>query len=317
MYTLTSNPKVGITEKQKVKYDVVKESVFTPGSPTISLMDRRPSSLPSTVSVSGSNDQDICRICHCEGDINMPLISPCPCSGSLRYVHQACLQQWIKSSNTRCCELCKFEFIMETQVKPFRKWEKLRVSPVERRKILCSITFHVIAITCVVWSLYVLLDRTTEEMNSGVLEWPFWTKLLIVAIGFTGGVFFMYVQCKMYTQFFQRWRSYNRIIFVKNAPENPTVAKGLLSSTTGEPESTARFEEVHTKEVSPVEEFHSCNSGSVSVLTRNESEGVEDESTIDTKSNASTNEEDPLIVTVVTDEKQSHNSRKIENEFMP
>lgn len=37
----------------------------------------------------------------------------------------------------------------------------------ERRKIMCSVTFHVIAITCVVWSLYVLIDRTAEEIKQG------------------------------------------------------------------------------------------------------------------------------------------------------
>lgn len=61
------------------------------------------------------------RICHCEGDEESPLITPCHCTGSLRFVHQSCLQQWIKSSDTRCCELCKYEFIMETKLKPLRK----------------------------------------------------------------------------------------------------------------------------------------------------------------------------------------------------
>lgn len=37
----------------------------------------------------------------------------------------------------------------------------------ERRKIMCSVTFHVIAITCVVWSLYVLIDRTADEIKQG------------------------------------------------------------------------------------------------------------------------------------------------------
>lgn len=61
------------------------------------------------------------RICHCEGDDESPLITPCHCTGSLHFVHQSCLQQWIKSSDTRCCELCKYEFIMETKLKPLRK----------------------------------------------------------------------------------------------------------------------------------------------------------------------------------------------------
>ncbi|XP_040983108.1 E3 ubiquitin-protein ligase MARCHF8 isoform X3 [Aquila chrysaetos chrysaetos] len=173
----------------------------------------------SPVSTSG----DTCRICHCEGDDESPLITPCHCTGSLHFVHQACLQQWIKSSDTRCCELCKYEFIMETKLKPLRKWEKLQMTASERRKIMCSVTFHIIAITCVVWSLYVLIDRTAEEIKqgqtTGILEWPFWTKLVVVAIGFTGGLLFMYVQCKVYVQLWKRLKAYNRVIYVQNCPE--------------------------------------------------------------------------------------------------
>ncbi|XP_060943092.1 E3 ubiquitin-protein ligase MARCH8 isoform X1 [Limanda limanda] len=172
----------------------------------------------SRTSVSPSS-QDICRICHCEGDEDSPLITPCHCTGSLRFVHQSCLQQWIKSSDTRCCELCKYEFIMETKLKPLRKWEKLQMTASERRKIMCSVTFHVIAITCVVWSLYVLIDRTAEEIRQGILEWPFWTKLVVVAIGFTGGLVFMYVQCKVYIHLWKRLKAYNRVIYVQNRPE--------------------------------------------------------------------------------------------------
>ncbi|XP_077702678.1 E3 ubiquitin-protein ligase MARCHF1 isoform X1 [Canis aureus] len=171
----------------------------------------------------GSDNLRICRICHCEGDEESPLITPCRCTGTLRFVHQSCLHQWIKSSDTRCCELCKYDFIMETKLKPLRKWEKLQMTTSERRKIFCSVTFHVIAITCVVWSLYVLIDRTAEEIkqgnDNGVLEWPFWTKLVVVAIGFTGGLVFMYVQCKVYVQLWRRLKAYNRVIFVQNCPD--------------------------------------------------------------------------------------------------
>ncbi|KAM6157104.1 E3 ubiquitin-protein ligase MARCHF8 isoform 1-T1 [Erethizon dorsatum] len=181
------------------------------------LSEKRPPASP--VSTSG----DACRICHCEGDDESPLITPCHCTGSLHFVHQVCLQQWIKSSDARCCELCKYEFVMETRLKPLRKWEKLQMSTSERRKIMCSVTFHIIAITCVVWSLYVLIDRTAEEIKqgqaTGILEWPFWTKLVVVAIGFTGGLLFMYVQCKVYLQLWKRLKAYNRVIYVQNCPE--------------------------------------------------------------------------------------------------
>ncbi|XP_022658026.1 E3 ubiquitin-protein ligase MARCH8-like isoform X1 [Varroa destructor] len=181
---------------------------------------RKTSLQPSVLSINDTigSDRDMCRICHCEGDSQLPLISPCFCSGSLKFVHQACLQQWIKSSDIKCCELCKFEFIMNTKLKPFTKWERLDMSAIEQRRVLCQATFHLVAITCILWSLYVLIDRTSEEMREGQLDWPFWTKLIVVAVGFTAGLVFMYVQLRTYVQLFQRWKAFNRIIFVQNAP---------------------------------------------------------------------------------------------------
>ncbi|XP_024115485.1 uncharacterized protein march1 isoform X1 [Oryzias melastigma] len=186
---------------------------------------------------SEDSELEVCRICHCEGDDEFPLIMPCRCTGSLSFVHQGCLNQWIKSSDTRCCELCKFDFIMETKLKPLNKWEKLHMSKSERRKIFCSVLFHLIAILCMLWSVYILVKRTTEEIklgkndeiwrvsllrsyeHQGVLEWPFWTKLIVVAIGFTGGLIFMYIQCKVYLQLWRRLKAFNRIITVQNCPE--------------------------------------------------------------------------------------------------
>lgn len=54
---------------------------------------------------------------------------------------------------------------------------------------------------------------------SGMVDWPFWTKLIVVSIGFTGGVIFMYIQCKVYLQLWRRLKAFNRIIFVQNCPE--------------------------------------------------------------------------------------------------
>ena len=96
----------------------------------------------------------------------------------------------------------------------------MELSETERRKIWCSVAFHVIAATCIVWSLWVLIDRTIDEVKENHLEWPFWTKLIVVAIGFVGGLIFMYVQCKVYVHLFKRLKAFNRDIFVKNVPES-------------------------------------------------------------------------------------------------
>lgn len=164
---------------------------------------------------------DICRICHCEADAENPLLSPCYCSGSLKYVHQNCLRQWLAASDTRSCELCKFNFILHTKIKPLSEWRILEMSSVERRRLLCAILFHFVAAVCVVWSLFVLIDRAAEEVQKGLIAWPFWTKLVVVAVGFTGGAVFMYIQCRQYLHLFSRWKAHNRIILVQNAPEKP------------------------------------------------------------------------------------------------
>lgn len=67
-----------------------------------------------------------------------------------------------------------------------------------------------------------LLDGVNKDLfliYAGILEWPFWTKLVVVAIGFTGGLVFMYVQCKVYIQLWRRLKAYNRVIYVQNRPE--------------------------------------------------------------------------------------------------
>jgi hypothetical protein len=41
---------------------------------------------------------------------------------------------------------------------------------VERRKVMCSVAFNLIAVTCVLWSLYVLIEKTREEVKAGKLR---------------------------------------------------------------------------------------------------------------------------------------------------
>ncbi|GBF99934.1 hypothetical protein Rsub_12627, partial [Raphidocelis subcapitata] len=49
-----------------------------------------------------------------DGDPANPLISPCLCSGSSRYVHRSCLAQWRESNHRRDaawqCEVCHFRY---------------------------------------------------------------------------------------------------------------------------------------------------------------------------------------------------------------
>ncbi|KAH0283392.1 hypothetical protein M436DRAFT_77293 [Aureobasidium namibiae CBS 147.97] len=53
---------------------------------------------------------DTCRICRSEASAAEPLFYPCKCSGSIKFVHQDCLMEWLSHSNKKHCELCKTPF---------------------------------------------------------------------------------------------------------------------------------------------------------------------------------------------------------------
>lgn len=38
------------------------------------------------------------------------LYHPCLCTGTIKYVHQKCLEQWLKYSKKEVCELCNHRF---------------------------------------------------------------------------------------------------------------------------------------------------------------------------------------------------------------
>ncbi|KAG4436650.1 hypothetical protein IFR05_007865 [Cadophora sp. M221] len=58
----------------------------------------------------GFGDADTCRICRSEGSDTEPLFHPCKCSGSIKFVHQDCLMEWLSHSQKKHCELCKTPF---------------------------------------------------------------------------------------------------------------------------------------------------------------------------------------------------------------
>ena len=84
-------------------------------------------SLKKKNSKNNNKANKICRICYMEeDDEENPLVQPCICSGSMKYIHLKCLKHWINTrsfdkveSNDLCsiyiikpveCELCKTKF---------------------------------------------------------------------------------------------------------------------------------------------------------------------------------------------------------------
>ncbi|CAI2308392.1 unnamed protein product [Caenorhabditis sp. 36 PRJEB53466] len=63
-----------------------------------------------------SASANMCRICHTSTSTRSnPLISPCRCSGTLLFVHKACVVRWLEMSTRKMvpsprCELCGYDY---------------------------------------------------------------------------------------------------------------------------------------------------------------------------------------------------------------
>lgn len=169
-----------------------------------------------------NNQDDVpsCRICHCTESPSsglIKLISPCHCSGSLKYVHHSCLQHWLDATNSQRCELCKHPFTMSVKYKPLYKWGSLNASPSERRRLICNSVFNLVSMVCIFWSIYVLIERASLDARNGQIDWSFYVKISVVTLGLIIGVIFLFVQLKLYFSIFMKWRQSNRIIIIRNA----------------------------------------------------------------------------------------------------
>ena len=63
------------------------------------------------------DDEILCRICYGDDSVER-LISPCWCTGSMKYVHLSCLNQWrsncVKKTSMNVCEQCMFTYKIES-----------------------------------------------------------------------------------------------------------------------------------------------------------------------------------------------------------
>ncbi|KAI8800679.1 RING-variant domain-containing protein [Cladochytrium replicatum] len=56
------------------------------------------------------DDVEICRVCRSGATPEQPLFHPCKCSGSMKFVHQDCLEEWLQHSRNKHCEICNHKF---------------------------------------------------------------------------------------------------------------------------------------------------------------------------------------------------------------
>ncbi|XP_054708833.1 E3 ubiquitin-protein ligase MARCHF7-like [Uloborus diversus] len=113
----------------------------------------------SIASSFGDNSLPTCKICHTAAKPDDPLISPCRCTGTLRYIHCGCLMKWLEICNKRSrkpptCELCKYQFHWHKKFKvgqwqfPHCSWQDKILHTVFLISVLIMIGCAVVTVMC-------------------------------------------------------------------------------------------------------------------------------------------------------------------------
>ena len=167
---------------------------------------------------------EICRICHSSAEESgRPLMTPCRCAGSIKFVHQECLSRWIITKNIKECELCKHTFRMEYNMAPItiREWK----NPSTRRALagLIGLIFLAILLAGITAGMVALQwnagNSLVNSMAKGTLvDASEYTRLaLTIIFGFIASffTFVLYKICMWYVSVYKKWKKSNIIIVVQ------------------------------------------------------------------------------------------------------
>ena len=82
-------------------------------SETVIEREKYDSNSKSSIEDMNDKNKKRCRICYEEEESISPLIFPCKCNGSIKWVHEKCIQEWIEISNRKICPQCQYQYKIE------------------------------------------------------------------------------------------------------------------------------------------------------------------------------------------------------------
>lgn len=144
-------------------------------------------------------ETDVCRICHCGEEAEAPLISPCLCTGSVKFVHHKCLMSWLQRAVMSKCELCLYPLAVRRKRKPLKKWRLPEDKPFP---ILWLFTF-VVAMTLNIASI-------TKDGSQRCVSDPCIIFYVLGSAGALLGLAFFYHWLRKTVRYFAKWIALNQ-----------------------------------------------------------------------------------------------------------
>ena len=152
------------------------------------------------------NEGKICRICLHGDNETDPLIEPCQCTGTMQFVHETCLLQWLNTSYKGRCEVCFYHFKTKRDKKGLIKWRALPMTASQRTKYGLTIILHSLVLMFFLWSSTFVIS---EFMHADKGSTGYWIKLAIILISTTAFLCFAAHQSTWYVRLYERFSVYN------------------------------------------------------------------------------------------------------------
>ncbi|CAF2132945.1 unnamed protein product [Brassica napus] len=129
------------------------------------------------------DEEEVCRICRNPGDADTPLRYPCACSGSIKFVHEDCLLQWLSFSKARHCEVCKHSFSF---------------SPLYAENAPTRLPFHEFAVGVAMKACNSRLPRLSFVLCVWLLTVPFVTIMFVIREAASFRDYFRHLRVSLY-----------------------------------------------------------------------------------------------------------------------
>jgi len=123
----------------------------------------------------------ICRICFDQETIDKPLITPCKCKGSSKYIHEECLSTWILSQlseEKKKCEICKYTYhIKITTIQKCDPRESFSQNP----HFACYLLIIILITALLIILVYIIVDKGYINPYKNIFYFLGLTAIFILA----------------------------------------------------------------------------------------------------------------------------------------
>ncbi len=117
----------------------------------------------------------------------------------------------------KACELCKFNFVIKSKLKPFKEWKSLlsMTSSKLRQKVFIDVLLYMLAIMCNIWTLTSFFEIIVQRIRQSKFDWIYFTVLILSFSSLIGIFCFTFAIIKEFHKIFRKWIKHNRIITVQ------------------------------------------------------------------------------------------------------